>query len=435
MKRDLPSAFDSDLICVGFGPAAIALACAIADWSEANGRPPYEAVTFLERASSTQWQPELLLPGTDINHHPLRDLVTPRDPRSRYSFAMYLKENGRLYRFSQLGRPASRFEWSDYVSWVAGQLSQYVAYDEPVRQILPQTADGRLTGLQVVTSKGVRRTRRLVLANGSHPRVPEVFRAHLGERVFHTAQYLSAVAAPALADCKRWLVVGSGQSASEAIADLLRRHPDALIESLHRSSGFKITQLGHFPNLAFSPERVDYFHDLEPDARRRLLAEVKATNYSGIDPDESLALYSLVYEDQLAGRERLNVHVFQEAVEIERDGAAYRVAVRDVFNGSVTWLNVDAIVIATGYEQPLIPPLLAELQPWLVIDGDGGITIGRDYRIETENADVEIFANGLSERAHGIGDGQSFSLMAMRAERILASLLARNERPQEVRSC
>jgi lysine/ornithine N-monooxygenase len=36
---------------------------------------------------------------------------------------------------------------------------------------------------------------------------------------------------------------------------------------------------------------------------------------------------------------------------------------------------------------------------------------------------VAIFANGQSERAHGISDAQSFSLVAVRAERILASLL------------
>jgi L-ornithine N5-oxygenase len=424
MKKYFPQSTDYDLLGVGFGPAGIALACAISDLHAQQGFAPFGKTLFLERAADTQWHPELLLSGTDINHHPLRDLVTPRDPRSKYSFAMYLKERGRLYRFGQLGRPASRVEWSDYIKWVAEQLAPYVAYDEPVLEILPEVSADRLTHLQIVTKRGVQRTRRLVLSNGSLPRIPSQYESFIGPRVFHTVTYLSSINALNLGVGERWLVIGSGQSASEAITDILGRKTEGLVHSLHRSSGFKLTQLGHFPNLAFSPERVDYFHHLEPAARRRLLSEVKATNYSGIDPDESQALFSMVYEDELLGKERLKMHVFHETVSVTQTEAGYRVLLRDVFNGSESVIDVDGIVLATGYQQPLIPPLLAALQPWLVKDDDGGLLISRDYRIQLEShAEVDIFANGLSERAHGIGDGQSFSLMAMRAERILSSLL------------
>jgi len=419
-----------DMICVGFGPAAIALACALEDWREEHdGVPAFQSSLFLERAADTVWQPELLLAGTDINHHPFRDLVTPRNPRSRFSFAMYLKEKGRLYRFGQLGRPASRIEWSDYVGWVAEQLSSYVAYNEAVTDIVPQVDNGELTGLTVITPRTMRTTRRLVLANGSQIRIPAVFQPHLGPRVFHTAEYLTAMRHPELANAKRWLVVGSGQSASEVITDILHRHPDGKIHSVHRSSGFKITQLGQFPNMAFSPERVDYFHDLPGQARQRLLDEVKGTNYSGIDPEESQALFSIVYEDQLVGRERLIVQVFNQVVAIRSNGKDYAVTLRDVFNGEETTVEVDAIIAATGYEQPMIPPQLAAIQPWLVLDDDGGIKIGRNYHIETKSPHVGIFACGLSERSHGISDGQSFSLMAMRADRILQSMQVGDAKP------
>jgi len=69
--------------------------------------------------------------------------------------------------------------------------------------------------------------------------------------------------------------------------------------------------------------------------------------------------------------------------------------------------------------------LLSNLQPWLVADDDGGLRIDRDYRIALKpGSSVRIFANGLSERSHGISDGQSFSLMALRAERISQALVA-----------
>ncbi len=86
-------------------------------------------------------------------------------------------------------------------------------------------------------------------------------------------------------------------------------------------------------------------------------------------------------------------------------------------------LEVDAVVLGTGYEQYLIPPLLSGLQPWLKADLDGGLLIDRDYRVAMdEDCDVNLWVNGLSERSHGISDSQSFSLMALRAERIANAL-------------
>lgn len=413
-----------EVLGIGFGPAAISLACAIEDLIEERGASPAGSALFLEKAAQTAWQPELILPNTDINHHVFRDLVTPRNPRSRFSFAMYLREKGRLYRFGVLGRPASRLEWSDYVTWTARQLASYVRYNENVTEILPNLSGGTLTHFEVVTSSGIVRARNLVVSTGVYPRVPALFQDHLGSHVFHTSEYLSRISALGADFPKRWLVLGSGQSASEAVSDLLQRHPDIHVRSLHRSSGFKLTQLGNFPNLIFSPEQVDYFHSLDLPARKRLFAEVKATNYSGIDFDESQKLYSIAYEESITGRETFKTMVYSDAVGIAKTPGGYAVTARDIFNGKETTFEVDGVVLATGYDQPLIPPLFTPLLPWLELDTDGGVVIGRDYRVALAgNAQARIFMNGLSERTHGISDGQSFSLMALRSERILKSIL------------
>ncbi|PNE59685.1 L-lysine 6-monooxygenase [Paraburkholderia fungorum] len=423
MNNDFRCINELDVVGVGFGPAGIALASAIADSMEHGAACPVGNVRFLEACSIPAWHPEFILPGTDINHNVFRDLVTPRNPRSRFSFAMYLHEKGRLYKFGILGRPASRHEWSDYVSWVGSQLSHLVSYKQRVIEILPNVRDGALVSLDVVTSSGVWRSKQLILSTGSYPNIPDTVSPHLGNRVFHTSQYLSSIEAFGSRLPKRWLVIGSGQSASEAIIDIFQRRHDCEVVSLHRSSGFKLAQFGHFPNLAFVPERVDYFHSLEPTARERLFREVKATNYAGIDPDESLALYSMIYEDAIVGRERLTVQPFSEAVSVNRDGDGYRVVIRDVFKDQRTELMVDAILLGTGYQQPKIPPLLSALQPWLDVTEEGALSIGRDYRILLKNrSDVAIFANGLSERSHGISDAQSFSLLALRAGRIFSSM-------------
>jgi L-ornithine N5-oxygenase len=428
MNKDFGEVNECDVLGIGFGPAGLALACAIADSTESGQTSSFGNVQFIEGADSTAWHPEFILPGTDINHHVFRDLVTPRNPRSRFSFSMYLHEKKRLYKFGILGRPASRHEWSDYLAWTAEQLSDLVSYKQRAIEILPNVQNGSLVGFDTVTATHIWRSKSVVLSTGSYPLIPEVAHPHLGSCVFHTSEYLSRMTAFGPNLPKRWLVIGSGQSASEAIIDIFQRRGDCHVVSLHRSSGFKLAQFGHFPNLAFVPERVDYFHSLDHTSRERLLREVKSTNYAGIDPDESLALYSIVYEDAIADRERLVVKPFSEAIEIQRESDSYRIRIRDVFTGEVTELLVDGILLGTGYQQPKIPPLMAALQPWLDETNEGAISIGRDYRIKLkEPSEASIFANGLSERSHGISDSQSFSLLALRAERIFSSLTQQSQ--------
>ncbi|EGH17717.1 GTPase CgtA, partial [Pseudomonas savastanoi pv. glycinea str. race 4] len=67
---------------------------------------------------------------------------------------------------------------------------------------------------------------------------------------------------PSLAERDRWLVLGSGQSASESVLELVSRDHAIEVHSVHRSAGFKLTQLGQFPNRVFAPDHVDYFHSL-----------------------------------------------------------------------------------------------------------------------------------------------------------------------------
>jgi L-ornithine N5-oxygenase len=416
-----PSIFDA--VCIGFGPAGIALSCAFADAQEA-GTPLGElSLRYLEAGPHTQWHPELLLAGTDINHHVFRDLVTPRNPRSRFSFAMYLKDQGRLFDFGLLGRPASRHEWSDYVAWVSRQVDADTQFNAPVSELLPVVRDGRLQAVEVVTPQGRVTTGNVVLSSGSMPRIPDLFRPLLGPKLFHTSQFLTRLSAFGDALPRRWLVLGSGQSASESVLELIARDRHLQVHSVHRSAGFKLTQLGQFPNRVFGPDHVDYFHSLEPAARHRFLDWSRTTNYAGIDPDESQKLFSLQYEDRIAGRHRLHSHAYRAVSDIQPEGDGYRVVLTDTFSGHSETLDVDVVVLGTGYQQLLLPPLLSNLQPWLRADGDGGLLIDRDYRVATQpDCDVQVWVNGLSERSHGISDSQSFSLMALRAERIAHSL-------------
>jgi L-ornithine N5-oxygenase len=416
-------AVHADALCIGFGPAGIALSCVFADAKEVDAPLAKLSVRYLEVAHDTQWHRELLLAGTDINHHVFRDLVTPRNPRSRFSFAMYLKERGRLFDFGLLGRPASRHEWSDYVVWVAQQVNGHTHFNAPVSEILPIIRDGRLSQVRIDTAQGSFVTRNVVLSSGTAPRVPEQFQALLGPTLFHTSQFLTRLQAFGQVLPKRWMVIGSGQSASESVLELTGSDSAIQVHSVHRSAGFKLTQLGQFPNRVFAPDHVDYFHSLDAAARQQFLDWSRSTNYAGIDPDESQKLFSLMYEDSIVGHQRLQTYAYRAITRVEHGEAGYRVTLTDTFSQHSEVLEVDVIVLGTGYQQHLMPPLLSNLQPWLKADVDDGLVIDRDYSVATQgDCDVNLWVNGLSERSHGISDSQSFSLMALRAERIANGL-------------
>ncbi|BBP65619.1 MULTISPECIES: SidA/IucD/PvdA family monooxygenase [Pseudomonas] len=410
-----------EMINIGFGPAGIALACAL---EEAPHRPLETGqCLFLEKHSNCAWHPEFLLDGTDINHHLLRDLVTPRNPQSRHSFAMYLKEHGRLYQFGLLGRPASRNEWSDYVSWVGQAFAAHVHYEEEVREIRPVMEDGEITLLRVMTSKGQYLTRNLVLSSGSTPNIPRQFAQLDSARIIHTSRYLSSLEHLDRQGAWSFAVIGSGQSAGESIVDLLNRFPNAQVTSIHRSSGFKIAQLGQFPNQAFHPERVAYFHKLGQAEKAMILEEVKSTNYSGIDVDESQALYSLFYEGLVSNKPRLALKIFTQVESASPTEAGVTLDLCDPYTQEHSSLDADYVILGTGYQQDYIPSLLSQLQPWLSLGSDNGVRVEQNYKLTTTASfQPAIFVNGLSERSHGIGEGQSFSLLAMRAGILTHSL-------------
>src|SRR5690242_29241 len=128
--------FDADVIGIGFGPSNIALAIALEELY------PEITVLFLEGRDTPGWQPGMLLSGSDIQHHPVRDLVTPRNPRSRYGFLNYLHEEGRLFDFLNLNLPYPlRKDYARYVAWAARQFDDRVRYGHGVTGVAPLPGD------------------------------------------------------------------------------------------------------------------------------------------------------------------------------------------------------------------------------------------------------------------------------------------------------
>jgi L-ornithine N5-monooxygenase len=416
-----------DMVGIGFGPSGIALAAAIEDGSGVNGGRSRLKVRFCERHSKNEWHLGFMLEGTDINHHFLRDLAMPRDPQSRFTFVNYLKRAGRLYEFGRLGRAPSRREWAAYIAWVADQLEEYVGRGEAVERVEPLFRGQSITGFEVTTSRNRLRARHIVVSTGAEPFIPDAFRPMLGARVFHTSEFLVRVGSlpPSV---RQIVVVGAGQSAGEAIFDLRQRFPRANIVGIQRSSGFKLYDLGHFSNRVYSPEEAEYFYHLPERAKPDAFADTVRTNYSGLDQEISSALYSRMYEDRLAGSERISLLTRRKITRlIATAGSPVQINLADIYTGKGETLEADAVVLGTGYRSDAVPSLLSELRPYIAHNGSGTPLVGRDYRLHLDApGPARVYLNGLCECSHGIADGQSFSMIALRAEAILESLVNAN---------
>lgn len=418
-----------DLLGVGFGPAGISFAAAIEDHIEAIGESPIGRYRFIESRADCQWQDQLLFRHADINHSPLRDLVTPRNPRSYYSFANYLKQKGRLYSFGLTGRAVNRIEWSDYVAWAGALLSDNTDFNTPLTALAPSAPLGGVwTGIRADTATGEQyEARRLVLSTGARPNVPEIFAPHLGDRLFHTAHFATQISKISNPDAiRRVAVIGSGMSAGEIVLDFRARFPNAAIHSVHRSHGFRLNDLSNFSSEIYSPEETDYVYNLPPEARKRVLGEAWQTNYAGLDSDGSAELYNTIYLDQVEGRPRITMEKRSHVERVQTHGQTSVLYLCDPYSGHSKVLTCDLVVIATGFRvDPMAGPL-SDLVEHLVLDDDGCPVVSRAYKIATKpSLRAEIYLNGQCEYSHGISDAQSFSLLADRAGWILNDVMLR----------
>lgn len=416
-----------DIVGVGFGPANIALAVAL---EEAGFKG---SALFLERNPGPDWQGEMLLDGSDIQHNPLRDFVTPRNPRSAYGFISYLHAEGRLFDYLNLDIPfALRKDYSGYIRWVARHFDRWVNYGEGVEAVLPLPGG---EGVEVRTTAGrTVRARALSLGPGRSPLIPAVFAPHMGDRVVHFTRYRSSVARwSAGGEFRSVAVVGASQSAVEIVLDLARSRPDLKVHGLQRGFGFRLKDTSPFTEKAYTPPFVDYFFRASEERQRAMTADLWRSNYSAADADVIHQLHLALYEQKLDGGDRLVMHEHTEIADVETgpDGVTLRLVDRN--HGTRDAITVDAVILATGFrnfgagpDQELFHPLLSNLAPLARRRGDGSIDVARDYRLEPSDPAASlplVFVNGLCESTHGFGDAGSFSLLALRSWTIATAIL------------
>lgn len=419
-----------DTLGIGFGPANLAFAV-VQEERGYTGR-----TLFLEAREQAVWQQEMLLPGTDIQNHPLRDLVTPRNPRSRYTFVNYLHEHGLLFDHLNLGLEFPlRKEYAKYIAWVASFFSDRVAYGAPARQV--ELSPDRQHYLVTTVDGTTLKARALVVAPGRTVHIPQAFAEACDSRVFHSHSYLSSLRKLSTRKAlRRVLVVGGSQSAIEIVLHLHREFPEVHIVNTLRGHGYRLKDTSQFSEEVYFPEFVDRYFNSSKEVRRELDKHLHFTNYSAADHDTIKDLYVRLYEDKLDGRPRVRLLTNSEPVSVDTRRDELSVRVQSRFSTETVVLDgLDAVILATGYRnlgmrdnQESLPAILRGLAPDLRFDDEGVPVIRRDYALCAANEArglPPLYLNGLCESSHGYGDAGSFSLLALRSQDIFNSLIER----------
>ncbi len=381
-----------------------------------------------------------MLPGSDIQNHPVRDLVSLRNPRSRYSFINYLFETGQL--LEHLNVPMEfplRKEYAQYVSWVADHFSRVVDYGVHVTGVTLGRDEAGQALYTVTSSSGETfEARALVIGTGRAPFIPEPFDAVDSARVFHLTRYLPAlreleelgVAGESGTTPRSIAIIGGSQSAVELTLDLARRYPRAKVTTLVRSLTLRQKDTSPFSEEGYFPDFTAYYHRAPRPRKDAIDAYMRLTNYSSADGDVLRELYRLIYEQRIDGDQKVFVTGSRQVrgVEVREDGV--HLDVEELNTGEHEQHQADFVVLATGFRdlgpaahQERVPALMRGVADEFAFDEHGYLEVAADYEAQPRQSDTPaLFLNGLCESSHGIGDAGSFSLLSLRAKAIAEGL-------------
>lgn len=439
-----------DIVCVGFGPASLAIAIALYD----RGLRP--RILFLERQSKFGWHTGMLLPGTKMQISFIKDLATLRNPKSQFTFLNYLHTHNRLSHFVNLGTQLPlREEFNDYMSWCASHFNDWVEYGQEVVNVEALEAQKSLpvdsfkVAVRDVRSGNVGEltTKHVVIATGGEPAIPSYLPAPLLNRsVVHSSSYMHTV--PKFLQNKnapyRIAVVGGGQSGAEISEDISSRYPNSKISLITRASALKQSDDSPFVNEIFDPESIDTFYSLGTSERANYLKEYKATNYGVVRLPLLEHLYEKLYRQKLLdpNPENWQLRIFSNydvcgAKELPSSTETPRVELllRDS-SAEERKMEFDLVVLATGYCRNPFAKMLKPLEPVLQnFTSDQGVQLDRNYRVRFPagklSNDAGVWLQGCCERTHGLGDSL-LSNLAVRGNEIVDSIVSNNERPAQL---
>ncbi len=399
-----------NILAIGAGPSGLSLSALATTRSEIS-------VTLLEARPNFEWHSGMMLRNARMQSSALKDLVTPVDPSSPFGFLSFLKSKGRLYSALVNGLGSvSRKEFEQYLHWVAMQQPD-LRFDEFVREV---TANEE--GLTVWTRSGSCATKFLAVSVGKKPFYPPFAKRLLGPQVIHSADFAHN---PGVYTGKRVAVIGGGQSGAEIVLEMLGDSvgkPEHVCWISRRANLFMLED-SPFVNEWFHPDFHNWFCDLNPDRRQQLLQKQRMAS-DGISQSTLEEIYDCLYQTRIDGVKRLALLLSSTVIDIQKTTQGnYQLKVHTLDSGVHGILNVDVIILATGY-RTTVPDFLEPIREklnFVKTDVDEEIVVDNDFGTAVRGLnDCRLFVQNGTRFQHGIAN-PNLALTAMRSATILNS--------------
>ena len=414
-----------ELLAIGAGPSNLALAVALEELAPDDLA---RRSMLVERQTETVWQAGMLMAWTRSQVSFLKDLVTLRNPQSKFTFINYLHSAGRLSHFINMNSfTPYRVEISDYLRWVARSLTKVtLRYNSQCTRLEPtHDSGGQLTGwLATFADNATIACRYLVIATGRDPLVPTVFAGLPADQVIHSTRFSAGTANMDAGYPYRIAVIGGGQSAAEMLWAAHQKFPRASLNIIMRTIGLANYAVSRFTNELYFPSFVKEFYAAPADVRENLLAQMYGTNYSGLDARLLDTLYEQAYIERVTGEERIRFATNTDVTAARLEGDELVLTLTDRLTRQPGEYRYDRVMLGTGFCKEM-PTLIADLAIKLGIDD---ATVDRNYRLVMPPSDAGCYLQGVNEATHGIADSL-LSVAAVRAGEIVADILRRRGHP------
>ncbi|KAI1437091.1 L-lysine 6-monooxygenase (NADPH-requiring)-domain-containing protein [Xylaria sp. CBS 124048] len=459
-----PSSELLDLICVGFGPASLAIAVALHDSIEAKRLLESPKVLFLEKQQAFSWHAGMLLPEAKMQISFIKDMATLRDPTSKFTFLNYLHKNDRLVDFTNLNTflPA-RVEYEDYLRWCASSFDDVVQYGSEVLSVSPDQTAIEPVSTFTITARNSKtgatadyKAKNVIFAIGGQPSIPAFLPAD-HSRLIHSSQYAHEV--PRILNQRdapyNVAVIGAGQSAAEIFNNIQALYPNSRTALIMRSEFLKPSDDSPFVNSIFNPSYVNELFSRSTEGREALLEDARSTNYGVVRLPLIERIHERMYHQrrELGNDSRKWPHRILGSTSIagvETEADKIRLTVRpldqaetqDVTNEKYDGdeiLDCDLVIAATGYRRHAHITMMegvADLLPESPVARGGAIngrpvTVARDYSVQFAPGKVApgsgIWLQGCCEGTHGLSD-TLLSILAVRSQEIVDAVFRVGEK-------
>ncbi|GEL78747.1 lysine N(6)-hydroxylase/L-ornithine N(5)-oxygenase family protein [Tenuibacillus multivorans] len=368
-----------DFIGIGIGPYNLSLAALTEDMDD------LDRILF-DQTPKMEWHPGMLIEGTDLQVPFMADLVTFADPTSRFSFLNYIKEQERLYKFFFFHEmKAPRNEYNDYLQWAVNQISGLFFGKEVVDLI--DHSDQKEPYYELVildTEKNQKEyyyARHVVMATGSEPLIIDSMEGFPNEDIIHTSRYLYEK--EALKKSNHIAIIGSGQSAAEIFYDLLeeREHAEFHLSWLTRSDGIFQRESANLGQEFFSPDYIDYFHQL-PFKKRMEAIETLSPLRHGIDYSTLNGIYQLLYHYSIGNEDpRITIQPLTEINGIKKADQGYLLKCKQLQQEIDFDYHAEKVILATGYKPNLPDWFLNRYKDEIEWEDENLFKVRRNYEL------------------------------------------------------